>query len=155
MNMANTYTQLYVQFVFAVKFRISLIQPQWEVRLHKYMSGIIQKCGHKLISINGMPDHIHAFVGLNPVQSISNLMQVTKGETSEWINNNRLAMGYFNWQEGYGAFSYSKSDINRVYQYIMNQKEHHRTQNFIDEYVGLLKEFGIEYDERYIFKEPI
>ena len=118
--MANTYTQLYVQFVFAVKYRIGLIQPEWEEELHKYITGIVQNNGHKMIITNGMPDHLHLFVGLNPTQSISDLMRLVKGESSEWINLRRFTNGKFRWQEGYGAFSYSRSQIDRVYQYISN-----------------------------------
>ena len=152
--MANTYTQLYVQFVFAVKYRIGLIQPEWEEELHKYITGIVQNNGHKMIITNGMPDHLHLFVGLNPTQSISDLMRLVKGESSEWINLRRFTKGKFRWQEGYGAFSYSRSQIDRVYQYISNQKKHHEEKPFIEEYIQLLQEFGIEYDERYIFKAP-
>jgi putative transposase len=102
--MANTYTQLHIQFVFAVQNRMSLIQPAWENELFKYITGIVQNHKHKMIAINGMPDHVHVFVGLHPTQSISNLMQVVKGESSEWINQKGFALGKFQWQEGYGAF---------------------------------------------------
>ena len=105
-----------------------------------------------MIAINGMPDHIHLFVGLHPVQSISNLLQVVKGESSEWINNKGFVRGKFQWQEGYGAFSYGHSQVNQVYQYIMNQKEHHEKQTFLEEYRGLLEKFEIVYDEKYVFK---
>jgi len=149
--MPNTYTQLYIQFVFAVEDRISLIGSKWEEELRKYITGIVQKNKHKMIAINGMPDHLHAFVGLHPTQSISDLMKVVKGGSSEWINNNKLVTGKFRWQEGFGAFSYSRSHIDRVYKYIMNQKKHHQKKTFIDEYVELLDKFGIDYDRRYIF----
>ena len=149
--MPNTYTQLYVQFVFAVENRISLINAEWEEELRKYITGIVQKNKHKMIAINGMPDHLHVFVGLHPTQSISDLMQVTKGESSEWVNNNKLVRGRFSWQDGYGAFSYSRSQIDKVYKYIMNQKEHHKKTTFIEEYTNLLEKFGVEYDPRYIF----
>ena len=163
--MANTYTQLHVQFVFAVQNRISLIQPAWEEEMNKYITGIVKNHKHKMLAINGIPDHVHLFVGLNPIQSISSLMQVVKGETSEcspaytlgrWvrragINKKGYVKGKFQWQEGYGAFSYSKSQVNQVYKYIMNQKEHHKKRTFLDEYREILKKFDIPFDEKYIF----
>jgi len=152
LTMANTYTQLHIQFVFAVQNRISLIQPSWEEELFKYITGIVKNHKHKMIAINGMPDHIHVFVGLHPSQSISNLLQVVKGESSEWINNKGFVSGKFQWQEGYGAFSYGHSQVHQVYQYIMNQKEHHKKQSFLEEYRGLLEKFEIAYDEKYVFK---
>jgi REP element-mobilizing transposase RayT len=139
--MANTYTQLHIQFVFAVQSRASLIHPDWEEELFKYISGIAKNHKHKMIAINGMPDHIHIFLGLHPTQSISNLMQVVKGESSEWINNKGFVKGRFQWQEGYGAFSYGHSQVTQVYRYIMNQKEHHKKTTFMNEYRELLKRF--------------
>src|SRR5260370_39051918 len=106
--MANTYTQLYIQFVFAVQNRASLIMPSWEEELYKYITGIVINHKHKMIAIKGMPDHIHLFVGLHPMQSISNLMQIVKGESSEWINQKKFLPEKFQWQEGYGAFSYAQ-----------------------------------------------
>jgi putative transposase len=150
--MANTYTQLYIQFVFAVQNRISLIQPSWEDELYKYITGIVQNHKHKLIAVNGMPDHLHLFVGLHPTQSISNLMQIVKGESSEWINKKHFVKGAFRWQEGYGAFSYSRSALHNVYIYIKNQKEHHEKTTFIDEYKNMLDEYEIDYDAQYILK---
>jgi REP element-mobilizing transposase RayT len=150
--MANTYTQLHIQFVFAVQNRISLIDSAWEAELFKYITGIVQNHKHKMIAINGMPDHLHIFVGLHPTQSISNLMQIVKGESSEWINKKGYVKGKFQWQEGYGAFSYGHSQVNQVYNYVMNQKEHHKRGSFLDEYKELLKRFEVPFDERYIFK---
>ncbi len=150
--MANTYTQLYIQFVFAVQRRISLIQPDWETELYKYITGITQNHEHKMIAINGMPDHIHIFVGLNPKQSISNLMQIIKGESSEWINARGFVDGQFSWQGGYGAFSYSRRQLDQIYHYVMNQKLHHQKESFLIEYTRLLEEFDVQYDSRYIFK---
>jgi putative transposase len=150
--MANTYTQLYVQFVFAVKDRLSLISVAWEEELYKYVTGIVQNNKHKLIAINGMPDHIHVFVGLHTTQSVADLMRVVKGDSSEWINSRNFVRGKFEWQEGYGGFTYSRKQIDEVYKYIINQKEHHRAISFIDEYIKLLKEFEITYDKRYIFR---
>jgi putative transposase len=149
--MANTYTQLYIQFVFAVENRISLMQEEWAEELYKYITGIVQNNKHKMIAINGMPDHIHVFIGLRPTQSISDVMRIVKGESSEWINKRNFVKGHFNWQEGYGAFSYSRSHLDRVYNYVMNQKEHHKKKSFLEEYTELLELFGIAYDKRYVF----
>lgn len=151
--MANTYTQLYIQFVFAVQNRRSLIKPEWEEELYKYITGIIQNKSHKMIAINGMPDHLHLFIGFEPVDHMSELIKVVKGESTKWIKEQGYTNGSFNWQSGYGAFSYSRSHIDRVYHYIKNQKEHHRQKTFREEYIKLLKKFDVDYDERYIFKE--
>ena len=151
--MANTYTQLYIQFVFAVQNRISLIKPAWEQQLHKYITGIVQKNSHKMIVINGTEDHLHLFTGLHTTQSIADLMRLVKGESSEWINTQKFVRGRFTWQEGYGAFSYGRSQIDQVYKNIINQKKHHAKMTFIEEYIALLEKFGVEYDKRYIFKE--
>jgi putative transposase len=149
--MANTYTQLYIQFVFAVQNRVSLIQPEWEDELYKYITGIVKNHRHKMIAINGMPDHLHVFIGFNTHQTISDLMRIVKGESSEWINKKQFVKGRFSWQEGYGAFSYSRSQMDRVYNYVMNQKKHHEKQPFLEEYELLLENFGVVYDKRYIF----
>jgi len=151
--MANTYTQLYIQFVFAVQNRRSLIRPEWEEELYKYITGIIQNKSHKMIAINGMPDHLHMFIGFQPVDHMSELIKVVKGESSKWIKERGLIKRGFRWQEGYGAFSYSRSHIDRVYHYIQNQKQHHRKKTFRKEYIALLEKFNVDYDERYIFKE--
>lgn len=153
--MADTYTQIYLQFVFAVQNRISLIRPAWEQELYKYITGIIQNKSHKMIAINGIPDHLHMFVGFRPVDHMSELIKVVKGESSKWIKDRGFVHGRFSWQEGYGAFSYSRSHIDRVYHYIMNQKEHHRTKTFREEYIELLQKFDVDFDERYIFKPVV
>ncbi|WP_316805980.1 IS200/IS605 family transposase [Pedobacter agri] len=152
--MPNTYTQIHIQFVFAVKYRASLINPEWEERLMKYITGIVQANNHKMIQINTMPDHIHILIGLRTHQSISALIQNVKTESSKWINNQGFLKTKFSWQEGYGAFSYSKSDVPNVIRYIQNQKEHHKKENFLGEYTKFLKAFEIEYEDRYIFHEP-
>jgi len=152
--MPNTYTQLHIQFVFAVKYRASLIQPDWKERLLKYITGIFQANDHKMIQINCMPDHIHIFIGLRPHQSISGLIQNVKTESSKWINNQGFCKVKFAWQEGFGAFSYAKSQVPSVIKYIQNQEQHHRKENFIKEYTDLLKTFDVQYEEKYIFKEP-
>lgn len=152
--MANTYTQLYVQFVFATKYRAAALQPEWDERLRMYISATVKNNGHKLIAINNMPDHLHLFVGLHPNQSISEIMRLVKGDSSEWINRERLTNSKFHWQDGYGAFTYSRSQVDSVVKYIVNQQEHHKRITFHDEYITMLQKFDIEYDERYIFKLP-
>jgi putative transposase len=153
--MANTYTQIHIQFVFAVKFRDGLIHDSFKQELFKYISGIVNAHNHKLLAINSMPDHIHIFIGMRPTQSISDLMQDIKGNSSKWINEKKFLKVRFEWQEGYGAFSYSKSHVNRVIDYIFNQENHHKKESFQEEYVQFLKAFEINYDERYIFKDLI
>ncbi len=150
--MANTYTQIHIHVVFAVQNRLSLIGSVWQERLYQYVIGIIQNQGHKVLSIGGMPDHVHVLLGFRPAQALSALMQNIKRDSSEWINDNRLAVGKFAWQEGYGAFSFSKSQISQVANYIENQKAHHSRRTFLEEYEKILNDFGIEYDEKYIFK---
>jgi putative transposase len=150
--MANTYTQMHHQFIFAVQNRISLIQSTFKDELYKYITGIIQKNDHKLLVINGMPDHVHIFIGMRPTQSVADLLQDIKGSSSKWINDNKLVPGKFQWQEGYGAFSYSKSHVPAVIKYILNQEIHHKKKTFIEEYIEFLDKFGVEYDKRYIFK---
>ena len=151
--MANTYSQVYIQFVFAVQNRKNLIQPDWEDDLYRYITGIVQNKSHKMIAINGMPDHLHLFIGYKPKESMSELIKVLKCESTKWIKENGLAQKNFRWQEGFGVFSYSQSHIDRVYNYIMNQKEHHRKKTFRVEYLELLKKFDVDFDERYIFKD--
>jgi putative transposase len=150
--MANTYTQIHIQCVAAVKYRLALIDAKWKERLHQYITAIVQERDHKMISINSMPDHLHFFFGMRPDQSISDLMRIVKGESSEWLNQKRFTRSTFRWQEGYGAFSYTKSDIPMVARYIENQEEHHRKKSFLEEYEELLKEFEIDFDPRYVFK---
>jgi putative transposase len=152
--MANTYTQLHIQFVFAVKYRQELIQPSWKERLQQYMTGIIQNNGHKLLQINNMPDHMHILVGFRPKQAISAFVQNLKAESTKWIRSQKLSP-LFEWQEGYGAFSYSKSHVPAVVRYIQEQERHHRKRTFLDEYRRMLSAFDIEYNEQYIFKEPM
>jgi|SRR5581483_298402 len=150
--MPNTYTQIHLQCVFAVKYRASVIQPNWKERLHQYITGIVQNQGHKMIAINSMPDHMHLFFGLRPNQSLSDLMRIVKGDSSEWINNQKFNPSAFRWQEGYGAFSYSRSQIKVVSEYIANQEEHHKKRTFLEKYKQFLEQFEVGYDERYIFK---
>jgi len=151
--MANTYTQIHIQSIFAVKNRSSLIQTEWKDELHKYITGIIQQHDHKLLAINGMPDHLHVFFGMRPTQSLSDLMQDIKGSSSKWINERGFVRGRFEWQAGYGAFSYSKSQVPNVISYIENQEIHHQKKTFLKEYEEFLKNFEVDYDERYLFQK--
>lgn len=150
--MPNTYTQLYIQIVFAVKGRQNLIQENNRVELQKFITGIVQNREQKLLSIYAMPDHIHILVGLKPNIDISDLVRDIKAGSSKFINDSKWINGKFNWQEGYGAFSYSKSQIDTVVNYIINQKEHHKTKTFKEEYLDFLHKFEIEYDEKYLFE---
>jgi putative transposase len=149
--MANTYTQLHVHCVFAVKYRATVIQPVWEERLHRYITGIVQNNGHKLLAINSVPDHLHLFIGLHPKQSISEMMQLVKGDSSEFINKENFTIRKFYWQEGYGAFSNSHSQIDGVVKYIVNQKMNHHKKTFREEYIEMLSDYKVDYDEKYIF----
>jgi len=150
--MANSYSQIYIQIVFAVKGRNNLINPAWEERLYQYITGVIRKDGHKLLAINGMPDHIHIFIGYKPESSLSSLVKEIKLASNTFINDNKLTTQKFYWQEGFGAFSYSHSQIDRVVKYVLNQKEHHRKKSFRDEYLDLLKKYDITYNEKYLFE---
>ncbi len=150
--MSNTYTQIYIQSIFAVQDRKCLISKTWKDELCKYISGIIKNNKHKPLAINGAADHIHVFAGMKPHQSVSNLLQDIKAYSSSWINNKKLVHGHFNWQTGYGAFSYSHSQIDKVIKYILNQEEHHKRKTFKEEYLALLKIFNIDYNEKYLFK---
>lgn len=149
--MANTYTQIHIQVVFTVQNRDCIISTNWKDELFKYISGIVSRNNHKLLAINGMPDHIHILLGLRPSQSLSDLMQDIKGSSSKWINDKKFIKGRFSWQEGYGGFSYCKSEVQTVTQYIINQAVHHKRKTFMEEYSELLKEFGIDFNERYLF----
>lgn len=151
--MAGTYTQIHLHLVFAVQNRHSLIYDSWKERLYQYITGIIQQQKHKVIIINGMPDHLHIVIGMRPTQSLSELMQDIKGSSSKWINDNKLATGKFTWQQGYGAFSYNRSQLPKLIDYVKNQEEHHKKKTFSEEYKDFLKAFEVEFDEKYIFKE--
>lgn len=152
--MANTFTQVHLHFIFAPKYRAALIHSPWEEDLYKYITGIVQKNKHKMIAINGMPDHVHILVGFRATQSIGDLMQDVKAGSSKWINDNKFCKGRFEWQSGYGAFSHSKSQIPDVIRYIENQKVHHHQKTFLEEYKLILEKFDVEYDEKYIFCNP-
>jgi len=153
--MPNTYTQLYIQYVFAVKYREAVLSTDWDEEMRKYITGIFETNGHKMLAINNVADHIHIFGGLNPRQSISDLMRLTKCDSSEWINKRKLTKHKFHWQESYGAFSYHQSDIDRIVKYVMNQQEHHKTVSFPIEYRSILDEFKIIYEDKYLFHDLI
>lgn len=150
--MAGTFSQVYIQIVFAVKGRENLIDNRWKSELHKYIAGIIKGKEQKPIIVNGMPDHIHAFIGLKPSMPISDIARDIKNNSSKFINENKFTKGKFSWQEGYGAFSYSHSHIGKVYNYILNQETHHRRTTFKAEYLELLRKFEIEFNEKYLFE---
>ena len=146
--MSNTYTQIYIQAVFAVKGRQNLILQAYEDEIYRYIGGILKSKGHKSLAINGMPDHIHALFGLKPTESLSDLMRDVKANTSGFINDKNWFRGTFHWQEGFGAFSYSHSQLDNVIHYIKNQKEHHTKKSFREEYLSFLKEFNVNYQNQ-------
>ena len=150
--MPGTFSQIYIQIVFAVKGRQNLISNNWNTELHKYIAGIVKGKGQKSIIVNGMADHIHAFIGLKPAMPISDLVRDMKNNSSNFINEQKFVKGKFAWQEGYGAFSYSHSHIGKVYDYILNQEMHHKKKTFKQEYLQFLKKFEVEYDEKYLFE---
>lgn len=149
--MANTFTQIYIQTVFAVRNRDALIQSSWEDDLYKYITGIVQNKNQKMLAINGTANHIHLFMGLKPDACLSDLVREIKKASSTWIKEKRLTSYQFNWQEGFGAFSYSHSQLTSVIQYINNQKAHHREKTFKEEYLSFLKTFEVEYNPAYLF----
>jgi len=151
-HMANTYTQIYIHIVFAVEGRQSLIQPKHNDELQKYITGIVSAQKHKLNAINNMPDHLHLLIGLRPDASLSELVRDIKANSSRFINEKRWMMGRFAWQEGFGAFSYARSQLGTVIRYIDSQQQHHARKSFREEYTALLEKFGVEHDRRYIFK---
>ncbi len=151
--MANTYSQLYIQIVFAVKGRQNLISNDWKEELFKYITGIVTNEEQKLIAINGMPDHIHILIGLKPNKALSDLVRDIKSNSSRFINDRRWINGKFEWQKGFGAFSYSHSQLTNVIHYIQNQEEHHKTKTFKEEYIKFLKLFNVDYTNEYLFDD--
>jgi putative transposase len=151
--MADTYSQIYIHIVFAVKGRSNLISPKWKDELYKYMTGIITNDGQKLIAINGMPDHIHILVGLKPTIALSDLVRDIKASSSKFINTQKWIAGKFEWQHGFGAFSYSHSQLSNVINYIQHQEEHHKTRTFRQEYLEFLKLYNVDFKEEFIFDE--
>lgn len=150
--MPGTFSQIYIQVVFAVKGRESLIQSSWEAELYKYISGIIRNKDQKILAINGMPDHIHFLIGMKPSCCLSDLVREVKKSSNDFIKEKKFSQFKFQWQEGYGAFSYSHSSLDNVIAYINNQKEHHKKQTFKEEYKIFLTKFQIEHKEEYLFE---
>ena len=150
--MAGSYSQIYLQYVFAVKGRQNLLQKPWREEVFKYISGIIKGKNQKPIIVNGVSDHVHVFVSLKPAMPIPDLIRDIKNNSSNFINENKWVKGKFSWQEGYGVFSYSHSQIDRVYRYIENQEAHHEKKTFKDEYIDFLEKSEIDYDDRYLFE---
>jgi len=151
--MPNTYTQLQIHFVFAVKWRLAVIDQPWEERLHQYITAIVQNNNHKMLAINSAYDHTHFLAGIIQNNLFSNLLELVKGDSSEFINKHQLTGRKFNWQSGYGAFSVSRSHLDKAVIYVHNQKIHHQKQAFREEYLELLKKYEIVYDEKYIFHD--
>lgn len=149
--MSNTYHQVYIQAVFAVKYREAIITNECKSKIFSVIGNLINETGCKTIIVNGVEDHVHCLLGLKPTVSISELMKVVKGKSSKYINDHQLTKDRFEWQEGYGVFSYSQSHIDAVYKYIANQEEHHKKQNFKDEYLSFLNKFNVRFDEKHVF----
>ncbi len=149
--MANTYSQIHIQIIFAVKGREQLIKEEHRERLQQYITGIITNKNQKLLAIHCMPDHTHIFMGIRPNIAISDLVRDIKANSSSFITENNLTKSSFNWQEGYGVFSYAKSQVDAVVKYVLNQAEHHKKRTFREEYIDFLQKFEIEFDEKYLF----
>ena len=150
--MANTFTQIYIQVVFAVECRQALIRPENKEELHKYITGIVRNKGQKMIAINSRPDHLHMLLGMQPDLALSDLVREVKKHSTIFVNDSRWVKGRFNWQEGFGGFSYSRSSLDAVIRYIQNQDQHHAKQSFKNEYLRLLRKFDIAFDEKYLFE---
>ncbi|MBE2219762.1 MAG: IS200/IS605 family transposase [Ignavibacteria bacterium] len=150
--MPNTFTQIYIHIVFAVRNRNALINQSWEDKLYKYITGTVQKSGQKMLRINGIPNHIHFLIVMKPDCRISDLVRETKKSSSSYIKENKLTKFNFQWQTGYGAFSVSHSQLDKMINYIIIQKEHHKRKTFKEEYIDFLNKYMIEYDEKYLFE---
>jgi REP element-mobilizing transposase RayT len=149
--MANTYTQIYIHIVFPVQGRQSLISPEHREELHKYITGIVTNRGQKLLAVNVPGNHAHIFIGMTPTICLSDLVRDIKAGSSGFINESGWIRGRFNWQEGFGAFSHCRSELDTVIRYVRNQEQHHRKRKFREEYVEMLNEFGVDFEERYLF----
>jgi len=150
--MADTFSQIYIHIVFAVKGRDSLIKSTWEEELYKYITGIVQNKGQKMLAINGMPDHIHILIGMRPTCCLSDLVREVKKSSNEFVKEKKFSPFKFQWQEGFGAFSYSHSALDDVIGYINRQKEHHKKRPFREEYMEMLRKFEVDFDEQYLFE---
>ncbi len=148
----GTFTQIYLHFVFAVKFREALLQPKQQKEVFPFISGLINSMGHKSYAVNGMPDHVHIFMSFSPSESPSETIKEIKRASTNFINGKKWFPGKFQWQSGYGCFSYSKSQVHTVVKYILNQKEHHRKTTFREEYATFLEKFEIEHDKKFLFE---
>ena len=153
--MANTYHQMYIQVVFAVKYRKAILDEEWRNQVFGVIGDLINETGCKTIIVNGVADHVHCFLALKPTVSVSELLKTVKAKSSKFINDNKFLLDRFEWQEGYGAFSYSHSHINSVYNYIDNQEKHHAKETFREEYIKFLDKFNVAYEERYLFEDLI
>lgn len=151
-SMANTFSQIYIQTVFAVSNRQSLIKPEFKEDLYKYISGIVRNQGQKLIANNGVEDHVHILIGLRPAMALADLVREIKADSTNFINKKKLVHGRFSWQEGYGAFSYGHSQLETIIRYIQNQEKHHARRSFRAEYLTLLRKFDIAFEEKYVFE---
>jgi putative transposase len=151
--MANTYTQMYVHVVFAVKGRTSLVRKEWKEELYKFITGVVTHKGQKLIAINGMADHIHLLVGIKPTLALSDLVRDIKSNSSRFIREKGWVRGMFEWQEGFGAFTLGHSQLPQIIPYIANQEEHHRVRTFREEYIGFLQKYDIDYKPEYVFND--
>ena len=149
--MANTFSQIYIQTVFAVENRQSLITQDFKEDLYKYITGIVKNQGQKLIAINGMPDHVHILIGLKPAMALADLVREVKADSTNFVNEEKFVRGRFNWQEGYGAFSYGHSQLDTIIRYIQKQETHHSKHSFKREYLSLLRKFDIAFDDKYVF----
>lgn len=149
--MANTYSQIYIQTVFAVQGRQNLVAREHKEELHKYITGIVMNQGHKLLATHCMPDHIHILIGFRPAKALSYLMREVKADSCNFINDKKWVCGRFSWQEGSGAFSYGHSQLTSIIRYIRNQEQHHLKKSFRDEYLQFLKRFDVNYDPKYLF----
>ncbi len=154
-TMANTYSQMYIQTVFAVKYREAVIAKAWRSDLMAVIGNLINETGCKTIIVNGVEDHVHCFFSLKAPLSVSDVMKVAKAKSSKWVNESGILRHRFEWQRGFGAFSYSRSHIDNVYRYILNQEQHHKKQTFREEYISFLELFDIDYDEEYLFEDLI
>ena len=148
----GTFTQFYIQLVFSPKHRDRLLVEKIRPQIFQYLSGITTNLGHKSIIINGVTDHVHLFIGLNPKISVSETVKELKRSSSIFINDHKIFPGKFEWQEGYGGFSYGRSQIEKVYDYIKNQEQHHKKHTFKEEYIEFLIKYEIEFEEHYLFE---
>src|SRR3972149_5399001 len=150
--MSGTFCQIYIQIVFAVKGRDSIIHSSWEEQMYRYITGIVKNKDQKMLAINGMPDHIHFLIGMKPSCCLSDLVREIKKSSNDYIKDNKFTKYKFSWQEGFGAFSNGHSQLDKVIAYIKNQKIHHKKKTFKEEYLGLLQKYQIKFEDKYLFE---